>query len=280
MNALSLGLVAALAWGVHDFLVRYVTQRSSVSAAMATVLLTGMILVAMIATIRGEFQLYSNSTLGVASASGIGFALGFLGLFKAYEIGPVRLVAPLIAAYPVLSVGWAAFSGTVITTSQWVSVLAVVVGIGIVTALSPNQESEGRRIHAIIWSLFGACGFAAAFSIGQHANLVGADFLVLTIIRTSALAFIVVFALTSRESILPDFRNLPILLLMGCLDALALGVVIAAAPFENPEYAAVAASTAGIVTIYFARMWLNESMSLGQWSGVLLSFCGIIYLAF
>ena len=54
MSSLALGAIAALAWGVHDILVRFVSQRVSVSAAMFTVLLTGIVLVLAVLFIQGE----------------------------------------------------------------------------------------------------------------------------------------------------------------------------------------------------------------------------------
>jgi drug/metabolite transporter (DMT)-like permease len=65
---------------------------------------------------------------------------------------------------------------------------------------------------------------------------------------------------------------------MSLLDALALGIVIAAGNLHRPEFAAVAASTFGIITIILAWLFLKERMTGGQWFGVAVCFLGIGYL--
>ncbi len=279
MSAIALGIIAALAWGLHDLLVRFISQRVSVSAAMFTVLLIGILLTFVILIFQGERLNLSSTIAGYATISGVTFAIGFWALYKAFEIGPVRLVAPIIAGFPVLTVGWAALTGTPISFFQWLAVFAVLLGISVVTVLSRSISSHDRRFNAIILSVISAFGFAIAFTTGQTASLHGVDFTVLSLVRIAALICVVIFAVLGRESIIPDFNLLPILIGMGVLDTAALALVLAASPFPNPEYAAVSASISGLITIYLAKLWLNESISLGQWCGVLICFCGIGYLA-
>jgi len=45
------------------------------------------------------------------------------------------------------------------------------------------------------------------------------------------------------------------------------------------EFAAVAASTFGMITIILAWLFLKERMTPGQWFGVAICFFGIGYLA-
>ena len=211
--------------------------------------------------------------------SGISFAFAFWALYKAFEIGPVRLVAPIVAGFPIITVGWAALTGTPVTLFQWLAIFAVLFGIAVVTVLSKSKSSHDRRFNAIFLSVISAFGFAISFRTGQIASFHGADFLVLALVRFAALTCVYFFAVLGREPLRPDYKLLPILIVMGVLDTFALGAVFLASPFPNPEYAAVSASTSGLFTVYLAKLWLNESISLGQWGGVLICFCGIGYLA-
>jgi drug/metabolite transporter (DMT)-like permease len=47
----------------------------------------------------------------------------------------------------------------------------------------------------------------------------------------------------------------------------------------DAQYASVAASIFGIITILLAWIILREKMTVGQWTGVLVCFGGIAYLA-
>ena len=246
---------------------------------MFTVLLTGILLVSVVLLIQREPIDFSGIVVTHSGISGVAFAFGFWALYKAFEIGPVRLVAPIIAGFPVLTVGWATINGTPVTKLQWFAVLAVIFGISVVTILSKSKSGHDRRFNAIFLSIISAFSFAIAFISGQSASFHGADFTVLALVRIAALLCVCFFSILGRESIRPDISVLPILVVMGILDTFALGAVLIASSFSNPEYAAVSASTSGLFTIYLAKLWLKESISLGQWGGVLICFCGIGYLA-
>jgi drug/metabolite transporter (DMT)-like permease len=66
---------------------------------------------------------------------------------------------------------------------------------------------------------------------------------------------------------------------LGALDATAISLVIAAARFPSPEYAAVASSVFGLITILLAWRFLGEAMRPVQWLGVLIVFSGIAAVA-
>ncbi|MCX8509028.1 MAG: EamA family transporter, partial [Rhodobacteraceae bacterium] len=70
-----------------------------------------------------------------------------------------------------------------------------------------------------------------------------------------------------------------VLAVMGLCDATALGLVQSAGTLPRPEFAAVASSTFGMVTILLAWAFLKERMSTPQWGAVALVFAGIGYLA-
>jgi drug/metabolite transporter (DMT)-like permease len=58
----------------------------------------------------------------------------------------------------------------------------------------------------------------------------------------------------------------------------ALTLVTIAGGFPNPEYASVAASVFGLVTILLAWRLLAEPMTALQWLGAVVVFGGIVML--
>lgn len=279
MLSLSLGLVAALCWGVHDICVRFVSQRGGILPALTTVLVAGSIIILPISIFVGGWQDMGANAYGFSILSGAIYLLGCIGLYKAFGIGPVRLVAPIIGAYPILSIGWASFSGQPVIIGQWVAVGAVICGVAIVSTLSDDAESGGQQRAAIGWAILGACGFSAAFAVGQFATQAGSELPVILVTRLTAAfgALFLLFASTGPKK--PNKSAWPLLGLMGLLDATALGIVMAAGGLDRPEFAAVAASIFGIITILIAWAFLKERMTTGQWVGVAITFAGIGYLA-
>lgn len=279
MPSLALGLVAALAWGVHDLCVRAVARRGGIVPSLATVLALGALLVLPFAVLSDGWGAMTGGAALLAAVSGVAFALGAYGLYRAFAIGPVRLVAPAVAAYPILSVGWAAASGTPVPPSTWLAVLAIVGGVGVVAALSDDAGRARGRRSALGWAALGATGFAATFALGQAAALAGAEMPVVLLARLAAVATVLGLALARREGVTPRRAQVPILVAMGALDALALGAVTIAGARPDPEHASIASSLFGLVTVILAWAVLRERMAPAQWAGVALVFAGVAKLA-
>ncbi len=92
--------------------------------------------------VRSGFTTLPTPVLGQSIASGVFFLIASLGLYGAFQRGPVRLVAPVIASYPILSVAFAALNGVSVTIWQWGAVLAIVLGVSWVAALSDDSKGD------------------------------------------------------------------------------------------------------------------------------------------
>ncbi|MBI6631008.1 DMT family transporter [Pontibaca salina] len=279
MISLIFGLIAALCWGIHDICVRYVSQQVGAFPALATILIVAALLTTPFAILFGDWRAMDLSAIALAAASGAVFTVAYLGLYKAFEIGPVRLVAPILGAYPVLSVGWAALSGQGVSWDQWFAVGGVITGVAIVGLLSRDDESGGSQSAAIIWAVLGGTGFAGTFALGHAAAHAGSELPVILVTQIVAVLGAIVLLLAAGGIRLPTRNALPMLGFMGLLDCVALGIVIAAAGMARPEFAAVASSTFGMITVILAWLILRERVSPGQWYGVAITFTAIGYLA-
>lgn len=274
MFAILLGLVAAFAWGAHDVCVRYVSQNNGIFASLVWVLGFGLVLVTPVSAVAWQ-QGAAGGSLELALLSGLFFALGGIALYKAFSIGPVRLVAPVIGAYPILSVGWASLSGTSVSALQWGMVALIVGGIAVLAQSESEDGAAGGGGTAILWSLLAGVGFAATFAIGHAATATGGELALLAPTRAMAFVAVLAVALVLRAPLRPERRHLPLLALMGALDAIALGSVIGAGRTDRPEFAAVGASTFGVITIVLAALFLGERLKPHQWLVVLVVFAAI-----
>ena len=279
MQSLLYGLIAALAWGLHDFFMRHLSQKLAVATMLLTVLSMGSVaLIGLIAVTGGWAQVDAHSAM-FAVASGMCYVLGCFGLYTAFAIGPVRLVAPIAGAYPVLSVTLAALSGQPIGADQWLATFAVVVGIAIVARQPEQDTATQNRVKAMLWAALGATGFALTFALGQIATQGGAELSVILIARLTAVLIVAAWVIYRRLPFGPLRPHLRLIALMGVLDVTALGLVIAAGSLANPEFAAVASSLFGLITILLAWRFLGEPMRALQWGGVAMVFAGIAWLA-
>ncbi|RLJ97210.1 DMT family transporter [Ruegeria conchae] len=279
MSALALGLLAALCWGFHDLAVRYISQSVSVIAALMAVLVAGALLQFGLVAIWAGFAPMSAKAVSYAVVAGGFYLLAGLSMYAAFQRGPVRLVAPLVASYPVLSVTLAIWRGSEVSIWQWLAIIAIGVGVSIVSTQSDDGTEYPATGPTIAFSILAAIGFAATFALGQYAAELGDEFIVSLIGRLTAIPVLAAIAIASRKSLWPGARALPLLCLMGALDAVAILCVVSAGRLPNAQYASVAASIFGLLTVVLAWAILREEMAFFQWLGCIIAFTGIGYLA-
>ena len=92
MLSLTLGLCAALAWGIHDICVRYVSQRGGILPALTTVLVVGSVLLAPVTLMWGGWQDMTPRAFGYSALSGFCYVFGCIGLYNQH----VEQLYPLV----------------------------------------------------------------------------------------------------------------------------------------------------------------------------------------
>jgi drug/metabolite transporter (DMT)-like permease len=105
------------------------------------------------------------------------------------------------------------------------------------------------------------------------------EMMVVFVVRLAAIAVLLGVMVYLKAPFFPSITQLPFLSAMGFFDATALTSVLVAGSLPNANYASVAASAFGVVTIVLAWALLKERMKPVQWIGVAITFSGIAYLA-
>jgi drug/metabolite transporter (DMT)-like permease len=281
MLALSFGLVAALLWAVHDLLARKLSQGAALLPILAVVLASGTIGLLPVVLVLGGWDAMTGAAVAVATLSGLAFAVAIGGLYKAFSLAPVRVVSPVVGAYPLLILFIAVSQGRPVAVLDWLAVLAIVIGIAIVAVAARDDAPDGYAAApgiAIAWAGLSALGFAGTFALAQAATRLGAELPAMLVGRLVALSVIAVLMFRVRGPRLPQRGQLGILGLMGLLDALALGLVTAAGGLSHAEYASVASSLFGVLTVLLAAWFLKEHVRPVQWLGIACVFGGIATL--
>jgi drug/metabolite transporter (DMT)-like permease len=284
MLALSLGLTAAFIWAVHDLLARKLSQGAALLPMIAVVIGSGCVLLAPVALLAGDWAAMTGLSWALAAASGLAYAVAGGSLYKAFSLAPVRLVSPVIGAYPALSLAIAVAQGRAVTGTDWIAVGAIVGGIAIVALTTRDDGPEGYAAPpgvALAWAALAAAGFAATFALGQAATRAGSELPVALIARV--VAALVILALLRLQGRGESGRVAPgqiwVLVLMGCFDALALTLVTASGGLDQAEYASVASSLFGVLTVLLAAWVLKERVRPVQWLGIATVFSGITVLS-
>lgn len=282
MLALGFGLTAALIWAVHDLLARKLSQGAPILPMVTVVLAAGCMVLAPVALVAGDWAAMTAAALAIAALSGLAFALAIGGLYRAFSLAPVRLVSPVVGAYPMLSLAIAAAQGRPVTGTDWGAVLVIFTGITIVALSTHDDAPEAYAAApgvALFWAALSAAGFALTFALAQEAARRGSELPVILIGRVAALAVLLALLLLRKSRPRPARVHLPVLALMGAIDAGALGLVTAAGGLPRAEYASVASSLFGVLTVLLAAWFLKEKVRPVQWLGIAAIFAGIAVLS-
>ncbi|MEN9850431.1 MAG: hypothetical protein RL128_594, partial [Pseudomonadota bacterium] len=219
---------------------------------------------------------------GFSAAAGLAYVLGMGGLYRAFSLAPVRIVAPILGSFPMISLGFAAIGGKAVSGIELAAVLAIVSGIAIVALAGRAEDGEGhstRMGEAMLWSVAGTVGFATTFWLAQEGARQGDEMASIAVTRLVALAAVFAIVLAARapwRALKGTGRSLAV---MGVLDAIAISLVTISGRLPNPEYAAISSSLFGVLTILLAWKILKEAVLPAQWLGIVTVFAGIAALS-
>ncbi|MCW1920698.1 DMT family transporter [Rhodobacter sp. KR11] len=277
MLAFLLGLVAALGWGTHDLLVRRVAPGARVLPQIAVVMTLAALVVLPFGVIWGDASRVTAGALGLAGGSGVAYFAASLCLYHAFARAPARVVAPVIGAYPLPALVFAAVAGTTVSVLDWLAAGLIVAGVGAVAVF--GHEGGAARRGALPLALLACLGMATAFALGQAATGALDPFLAPTLARCATAATGLALLMLQPAGLRAALRQLPILAGMGALDGLALTAVLAAGALPMAVYASVVSSLFGMVTVLLSWVFLAEKVTLKQGLGIGLVFGGLALLA-
>jgi drug/metabolite transporter (DMT)-like permease len=268
----ALGLLAALGWGVSDFLAGLATRRSPGLEVALVSQLASLGVLSAAAAVEG-LQLDPSFALA-AAAGGIATSIGTIALYKALAIGPMSVVATIAAsgvAIPVV-VGLASGErpGLPVAAGMALSVL----GLVLVTRDGPLElESVSRKALALAFLAAVCLGvvYVALDRVAAASSAVTAAFWVRTT-SVFALSLAVAAGPTRAADVVRGtwlawasgvFEGSAILLFTSATAAGALSVV------------SVLGSLFPVFTIALAFALLGERMRALQAAGIVGVFAGV-----
>lgn len=284
-EAVVLGVLAALSWSVHDVIARVLAGRLGPFRMAVMVMIGGGLALTPYVLWRGIGFLTDPHGLLLSLALGVAYGVAIGTIYKAFSLGPVSLVAPLTAAYPVLVVVWGLLHGLSLTLVQGLAVGAAIAG-AFVIARTGHEDSGINAVPAGKMPLFIATcalcllGFATAFIIGQNAAVAVGEAEAAWVSRLTGMLTILPFVVSDPK----PGRLTPLhwLAVAGCavFDVAGLVAVNASGHFPGREFAAIGVSGYGATAAILAALILKERISLGQWCGILLIVVGVATIAF
>jgi len=215
--------------------------------------------------------------------------IGVIFLFKAFSIGKIGLVNPIINTNSLFTILIAIiFLGETLTWFRILSIFITLTGIIVISLnLKELRNSDLFQLESgILFALLTAVLFGIAFSFWQEVTLITGVLGATMVIETGNTIFSgvqIFFKKITKPQVKLNFSNLKKSWLWIFLSGIAVlfGTGFRALSFNTGEVTqvSVVAATNIIFTIFLARIFYQEKLMLKQYFGVLITFVGIVLLA-
>jgi drug/metabolite transporter (DMT)-like permease len=277
-----LGLASALGLGVADFMGRFSARALGATLTYAAVLLVGAAAATIWLVASGEPLIWSASGWAIAVAHGVFVSVMCILLYMGMARGPIAVVAPIVAAHPVLVLGVNVAMGVRPSMSQWAAMASVIAG-SVIIARGAIAESDGPTRQSNWPSVLiasGAClAYAALVLTGQAAAPLIGEFQTMWIGRCAGLIFIAIVLALQRQPVRIPAKWMPYVGLQGLLDTAGYFTFLAGANTAAPHITMVVASAFSVVTVLLARLVIHEPVSKAQWGAIALIALGTAALS-
>ncbi|TFH41994.1 MAG: hypothetical protein E4H01_14135 [Lysobacterales bacterium] len=284
MNAFLGGLLAALAWGSADFIARFTAGAVGHVNALFGMLAASAVILTGVVYFMDLGMVDSSAGWWLLLLTGAGLTLATLLLYQGLVRGPVTIVAPIAGTFPAFNILLALMLGVRPGVLEWLAMAAVMVGVLVVARSARHFEARGDYTRTqlritIFISISASFMFAVTVAAGQEAGAIYGDVQTVFLGRWISLAFCALLLAARREVPRIPLRWWPALAAQGALDGSALLAVIAGSQGAGSAVTAVLASTFAAVTVVLARIFMRETMSKGQWLGIMIILAGVASLS-
>ena len=285
MNPVLWGLVAALGFGLANFIARLSARAIGPSNSLLGSMVFGLIGLSLTMWVWQDFVPWHAEALLSIIAAGIGFMIAELLFYVALNRGPVSIAAPISSCFPVFVVAGALMLGIFPTVLQWFAMAGTMVGVLMVARTSREATQVGAPAGqgpypTVFLSLGSAAIGSAALLIARAASAVYGEVQAMAFIRiVNFLALFVVMVAARRRFRLP-LRWWPVLALQGLLDVGAFVALLSGLAGEGAALASVATAPYAVITVLLALVFLKEGVPAKQWTGILLVALSVAVLAY
>lgn len=271
-----LALAGALGWGVGDFLGGLAARRIAVVTVLAISQAVGLACVLIWVLVSGD-AFPGVVPLLPAAAAGVAALVGLGALYRGFAIGAMGIVAPISAAAPVVPLAVDVARGEVPSVPQWLGVVLVVAGIGVLS-LEPHADGS-RRLAAGAGLAVGAALAFGLFFVGIDAGSDESSAWAVAAARTASVPVALVAALLTAATLRPPRHLLPLLVGVGVFDTSANVFVAAATTYGAVGIVAVLGSLYPVITMVLAWLVLGERLGLSKRLGGGVALVGAALVA-
>ncbi|MCF8069217.1 MAG: DMT family transporter [Desulfobacterales bacterium] len=278
MEAVIFALLACFAWGLTGFLGGLKTRQIPLLSVVIVTQCVGLITSAVVLTMHWT-NISIDSSMFFAVLAGIA-SVGILSFgYRGMAIGPMGIVSAICctgAVYPVV------YDLVVNGYIEFFQMLGIILAMLGVTLITREKHSDSDKKHS---SKGIKLGILASLSVGAFYIFMDAasntdPFWATVILRISTCTIFSIAFFTTRTRL--QFRpvDLPVLILIGVFDTLAVFLFGIATKTGMVSIVSVISSLYPVVTILLAGLFLRERMGRLQTVGVISALAGVVVISY
>jgi drug/metabolite transporter (DMT)-like permease len=282
LEALLFGVGAAVVWGFADYAAGLCARR--VGAVRTSLGMQGVGLVSYVVALLalGRWPSVESGQIPYALVLGILGVVSVSALYRALALGPIAVVAPVVASYVAITVFLVVvFLGERLSSGQIAAAAVVFVGV-VFTSTDSRQlrATMGRPIPGVQIGLVATLGFGVWGAIFAIATRAYSWSVMILLLRMTSFAIIAGYVLVRGIDVrvFRDRRTLALAATVGVLDTLAnalfgLGI--------ETGYASITATGSGaypIIPAVLGVVALRERLAPNQYVGIGILVVGLVAL--
>ena len=275
--AFTFGLLAALLWGLGDFLISVTGRSFGVYRAMFYAQCVGVILVGTWIFVGGLAvppAAPAHSWIAAIAAAPIGVA-ATLGLYYGLKVGQVSVVAPIAASFGAVTAALSMLSGERLQAPMLAGIALVMGGV-LLMSIRLRASAQRSRATGALWGAFCAVAYGVQFWIqGRFAVPDLGSVWPVWIYYLISAAMLGIAGLASRQSISLPISGVATVAITGSVAVLGFLALSAGLGTGQLALVSVLASLQTVVTICLAGVFHRERLSQRQWAGLVVILCGL-----
>ena len=271
-----IALAAAGVYGAADFLGGFASRRNAAGTVVLVSQLFGALLLALCYGLAPTP--ITNEDWRIGACAGLAGAGAIVSLYAALAVGRMGVVSPLNAVVGAsVPVVFGLVFGERPSAFAFAGVLCALVSVVLVSLDAKTGRISLKEPGVVLAVLSGvAIGVLYVTLGGAHG---GAGFGRLVVTRIVSLGVLGGYLLARREPFRPAPQSMRFIVPAGVLDMGANVLYVVAAHGGMLSLVAVVTSLYPVSTVLLARVFLKETLSPVQWTGVACAIGGVVLVA-
>src|SRR5438105_412784 len=258
------------------------SRRAGVALTALGMQLLGVGVLAVVLAVLGRWPRFAAEQVPWAFALALVGTLSLAALYRAFALGPIAVVSPVVASYAALSViGIVLFLGERLSGGQVIAIVVTFVGVIVAsTDVRELRRTLGKPAEGVRIGVLATIGFGIWGTLLAAATRTNEPYALVIIWRLFGIAMVALFVLARRVRLAPLAvpATLAIVALVGVLDTGANVLLMLGVASGFASFVMVGSAAYPIIPAVLAILVLRERLAPNQYVGVALLVAGLVGL--